>query len=470
MPVLIVVSGESNKALDRIGGDSMDVESRTVGLEHHGKRFLEWPTHILGPMPNLKVLNVACWSLVFALFITRFCIPVWIQFKAGKGSIPLMPADFIYFYGIGHIVKDYPALRLYDWSLQTKVFNDIFSDPKFVYGPSPYPPFVGLFFSLFAQVSFRVAFFLWMFVSLGLYSLGIVAIANDCFPGERVKVSLILCFSVATFPFFWGVLVSGQLTSLAVCSVGLAILQERHGRSYLSGLALSIMAYKPTLLLFVIPMLFLTRRFKALAGFMTGGAMLMLVATTFMGAQIWPTYLHFLSLFDREVGLSGHRVFELWKFIEIGSCLQAVAGSHFEAVSIIKFAVTVPITTGLAVLLWKSAAGGRAAQSLAWAATLTWTLLLNVYVPLYDAVLVGIAVVLTLGAAKDLEWRAAKLWTTALSFSMFAISWVTCDIAKSYGIQLISVSLAALGGAQLYMLYCVNQNRVPKQVSVVGVG
>ena len=448
----------------------MDVESGAVAQERHEGGFFRWPTRILGPMPDLKVINVACWSLVLALFITRFCIPLWIQFKAGKGSIPLMPADFIYFYGIGHIVKDYPALRLYDWSLQTKVFNDVFSDPKFVYGPSPYPPFVGLFFSMFARVSFRLAFFIWMFFSLGLYSFGIVALSNDIFPGERVKVSLILCFSVATFPFFWGILVSGQLTSLAVCSVGLAILQERQSRPFLSGLALSIMAYKPTLLLFIIPMLFVTRRFKTLAGFITGGAMLMLVATAFMGGQIWPTYIHFLSLFDRVVGLSGHRVFELWKFIEIGSCLQAVAGNHLEAVTIIKYAVTIPIATGLAVMLWKSATGSRAAQSLAWAATLTWTLLLNVYVPLYDAVLVGIAVVLTLGAAKDLEWRAARLWITALSFLMFAISWITCDVAKSYGIQLISVSLAAFGIAQLYMLYCVIQNRLPMQVSAVGLG
>jgi hypothetical protein len=448
----------------------MDIERGAVGRESRDGGFFQWPTRILGPMPDLKVINVACWSLVLALFITRFCIPVWIQFKAGKGSIPLMPADFIYFYGIGHIVKDFPALRLYDWPLQTKVFNEVFSDPKFVYGPSPYPPFVGLFFSLFARLSFRAAFFIWMFLSLGLYSLGIVALANDCFPGKRVKVSLILCFSVATFPFFWGILVSGQLTSIAVCSTGLAILEERQGRPFLSGLALSIMAYKPTLLLFVIPMLFVTRRFKALAGLITGGAMLMLVATTFMGVQIWPTYVNFLGLFNRLVGLSGPRVFELWKYVEIGSCLQALAGNHFEAVTILKFVITIPIASVLAVLLWKSAPAGRAAQSLAWAATLTWTLLLNVYVPLYDAVLVGIAVVLTLAAAKDLQWRAAERWITGLSFSMFAISWITCDVAKSYGIQLISVLLAAFGMAQLYMLYRVIQDRMPSTASAVEAG
>ena len=62
------------------------------------------------------------------------------------------------------------------------------------------------------------------------------------------------------------------------------------------------------------------------------------------------------------------------------------------------------------MLLYKSAVGEGSEQYLAWAVTLTWTLLLNVYVPTYDSVLVTIAVILTLGALRDMAWSTASGW------------------------------------------------------------
>ena len=107
----------------------------------------------------------------------------------------------------------------------------------------------------------------------------------------------------------------------------------------------------------------------------------------------------------------------------------------------------------LADLLRRSARVGRPAQNLAWAATLTWTLLVNVYVPIYDAVLVAISVVLTLGAMKELRrsWEAG--WVVALSVVMVAASWDTSAIAEKHGVQVLSILLAVLGVAQLYLLW-----------------
>ena len=132
--------------------------------------------------------------------------------------------------------------------------------------------------------------------------------------------------------------------------------------------------------------------------------------------------------------------------------------------------VTGTIATGLAVLLWKSANSGRPAQSLAWAATLTWTLLLNVYVPVYDAVLATIAVVLTMGALRELGWRVATRWTIFLSVFICAASWETDAIAESHGIQLLSVMLAVLGLGQLYMLRRAIGQGVPRKVSELPAG
>ncbi len=103
---------------------------------------------MLGPTPGLKEMNLACWGVFAALLVTRFCYPLWIQFKTGVGSFHILPADFIYFYGIGRIANEYPLARLYDYNLQLKTFNEIYALHDGAYGPSPYPPFVALCLAL----------------------------------------------------------------------------------------------------------------------------------------------------------------------------------------------------------------------------------------------------------------------------------------------------------------------------------
>lgn len=417
------------------------------------KRPLRWPARILGPIPGLKEINLACWSLVAVLFVMRFCIPVWVQYRAGRGSIPLFPNDFVYFYGIGHIAKDYPAARLYDYGLQLKTFNDIYPPPTRAYGPSPYPPFVAPFFSLFARTSFRVAFFLWFACSLILYGVGITAAAKGFFTEDRARISLILCLAMAFYPFFWGILVSGQLTAVAVCAVGLAAYLERRTKLFQSGLVLSILTYKPTLLLLLIPMLFVTRRFRTLSGFMTGAAALMLAGTLFGGIKIWSVYVQFLKLFSQVTGMDAQSSLLLYKFVDLSSFLQAICGGRSKHEMAILGVVTISIGTMLVVLLWMSSRGSRPVQSLAWAVTITWTLLLNLYVPMYDSVLVIVAIVLTLGAVKELKWSAAVNWVVSLSMLIFAVSWVSYEIARDHRVQLLSIAFAVFGLAQLYILY-----------------
>ena len=431
----------------------MEMESTAAGETNQKKRRLRWPTELLGPMPGLNELHLACWTLVIVFFILRFCLPVWVQFKAGKGSIPLFPNDFTYFYGIGHIVNDYPFSRLYDYGLQLKVFNDIYKLPTRAYGPSPYPPFVALFFSPFARVGFRLAFFLWWGSSLHLYGGGIIAAVKDFFPGERIKISLILCFAVAFYPFFWGIFVNGQVTSVAVCTFGIAVYLERRSRLFESGLVLSILTYKPTLLVLLVPMLLVTRRFRALAGFVTGATALMLVSTGFGGIQIWPEYAKFLRLFGQLTGMNGESALLLFKYVDLNSFLQAIAGGRTATATATLITITVAVTGTAGVLLWRAAGSGKAAQSLVWAATITWTLLLNVYVPMYDSVLVVLAAVLTLGAVMELKWVAAIRWIVALSVLVFAVSWVSYDFARTHRIQLLSIAFAVLGLAQLFLLY-----------------
>ena len=439
--------GDLGSGCERLG--RMDSGERSLEESGAAKR-LHWPVRLLGPRPGLRELNMMCWGLLAGVFLARFLIPVLIQLRSGAGSNAFLPADFIYFYGIGHIVNHYPLARVYDYPLQLKTFNEIYALHDGAYGPSPYPPFVALFFSLLARLPFAAAFALWGAASLALYLVGIGVAVRTVFPGERLKASLIFCFALAFYPFAVGTLLNGQLSAVAVCAFGVAIALETKQRMFASGLALAMLVYKPTLLVLLIPMLLVTRRFKALGGFAAGVTMLVLATTAFGGMEVWTAYGRFLSLIGHVAGASGPAGLPLWKYVDFNSCIHALTGGRGSTALI---AIGCAIAIVLAHLLWKSAGEGRPAQSLAWAATLTWTLLLNVYVPIYDAVLVAISVVLTLGALKELRRRGEAAWVVALSVAMVATSWETSAIAEKHGVQVLSILLAVLGFGQVFGLW-----------------
>lgn len=425
--------------------DAIHAESLRVG-------FPKWPRQLLGPPPGLKEINLACWGALAAFLALKVGVPLWLEARTGVPSLHILPADFIYFYGIGSIANYYPLARLYDYKLQLRTFNAIYALHDGAYGPSPYPPFVALFFSPLARLRFTAAFSLWAFASVAMYLGGIGAVLKSAFPCEPLKASLVYCLALAFYPFLIGTLANGQLAAVAVCALGLAIAGERAGKPWLCGLALSLLAYKATLLLLLVPMLLLTRRLKALAGLLAGTCVLVLVATAFGGFAVWPAYLRFISLFGRVAG-SGRSGLPLAKFVDILSCVQAALGSQSPIGNMIAAIVAAFIVIALAILWWRSACAARPAQMLAWATALTWTLLINVYVPIYDAVLVAVAVMLTIGAAALMEEREAIMgWIVLLAISVEAASCFTSEIAAQYRVQILSIAIAVLGLAQMRLL------------------
>jgi len=429
----------------------MDEGDLNAGLEHYKAFRLRWPHKLLGPPPGIKEINAACWFQFIALLLVFFVL-LGPQIKNQSGLFRDWRCDFITIYGIGHIANEYSTAHLYNYDLQKKVFNEIHPAPEGTYGPSPYPPFVALFFSLFARFSFKQAYVLWAVTSLTLYSAGIGATLSSVFPGERLRNSLIFCLALEFSPFIVYTFANGQLASIAIASVGMAVFEEARSKPFRSGLALSVLTYKPTLLLLIIPMLFLTRRFKTLLGFFAGAAILFAAATAFTGIQIWPAYARFLSMFGKVAGLNGHSSLNLSKYIDFSSFSYLVPGGRSWVGLSILFAAIFAIASWHTVLLWKSATGGKAVQNLAWASTLTWTLLLNVYVPIYDSVLAVIAIILTLGALKRLQLGAAMGWAVFLSMLIFAVSWITVSMALSHQVQLLSILLGMLGLGQLVLL------------------
>jgi hypothetical protein len=416
--------------------------------------LFRWPTRLLGPAPGLKELNLACWGLFIGFVLVPLFGPMIVGQRTGTILSHILPVDFVYFYGIGKLVRDHSLSRLYDYSLQLKIFTDIYAlHNGDTYGPSPYPPFVALFFSLFARLSFLPAYLLWVGISLVLYVAGVGAVARNIYRNEPLKLSLVFCFALGFYPFFISTLSNGQLAALAVFAVGVAVGLELRQRPLLGGIALSVLAYKPTLLLIVVPMLLLTRRFRMFTAFVMGSAAWMLIATAFTGFGIWPEYLRFLGFF-RGVSMShGQSLLKLWEYVDFTSFSFSIPGGRSVPALTIFSCITMAAAAALAVLLWRSAKAGKASQLLAWAATLTWTLLLNLYVPVWDAILVILALLLTLGALKELTWRREAGWVVFVGLLMVLATWNMSATTNRHGSQMMTALLLILGCMQLVLLY-----------------
>jgi hypothetical protein len=411
-----------------------------------------WPDRVLGPRPGLKEVNVLCWGLFVLLLIVPLGVHLFLRYRAGGRFADLLPIDFIYFYGIGRLVNEHPSSQFYDLSLQTKVFNEIYQLHGRFWGGSPYPPLVGRIFSLFARLNIAQAYYLWLVTSLILYLTGIIAALRAVFPRDHEKRSLFICFSLAFPAFLSFTLMVGQISSIAIFSVGLAIYEERHSRHFSSGLALSILSYKPTLLVVLLPMLVLTRRFRALAGFFSGVLIWILFSTVLSGVAIWPAYARFLFSFAGRAGINGQSLIDRTEYIDLFSLSYIVRGGRSPLGLVLLAAVVISAAVWLGVLFWKSASLGESHQLLVWAAALTSTLLLNLYVPIYDSVLVTVAIALTLGALAGAKTSGAADWIVLLGLGAIPISAISETFARHHPIQLLTVLLFFLGLAQVSLL------------------
>jgi hypothetical protein len=158
-------------------------------------------------------------------------------------------------------------------------------------------------------------------------------------------------------------------------------------------------------------------------------------------------------MFGKIVGLNGTSKLHLETYMDLSSLSHAIRGGRSTVGVTLLIATVSVIGTILSLLFWKSRHGGKPVFCLVWSATLTWTLLLNVYIPIYDTILVAVAIALVLGALRELRWHAATGWIAVLSIAIFSASWVTVPIAGQYGVQVLSILLFILGTAELYFLY-----------------
>src|SRR5262249_30612609 len=139
-------------------------------------------------------------------------------------------------------------------------------------------------------------------------------------------------------------------------------------RPFSQGLGLSLGLYKPPLLVLILPMLVLARRWRTLAGFAVGSLVLAAVSLLAFGWQGCLAYVNHIITFSRimQAPTTG---FPDWKFVDLVHFLGPLFGSHTGLRRIVGIAVALVVLPFLARSWWTIDRSGPDQRMLTWAAT-----------------------------------------------------------------------------------------------------
>jgi hypothetical protein len=217
-----------------------------------------------------------------------------------------------------------------------------------------------------------------------------------------------------------------------------ALVWERRGKYFLSGLALALLIYKPTMLILLGPMLLVTRRWRTLGGMLAGMVALLVGSWLTLGRGV------VLAWFETMVNYSQHSTgaasgLRIWKYVDVSSFARALWGGNAVlrwATVGLAFAVCLPF-------LFRAWWAKREENSLSWTLAIAWTPVLNLYFGVYDVTLV-VAGVLLLTA-----WHYRRGGLSSgykfLLLLLYITPWFSQPLTKAVGLQIFTLVLAALG-------------------------
>jgi hypothetical protein len=389
---------------------------------------------------------VMCLALLTVSFATEDC---------GRTAFgPPLGADYAGFYSAATLLNTGPSGQLYDFALQDSVYHCLFPEDH-AHLPFLHPPFVAQAMRPLARLPYAWSFGVWLFVSCALYlaGLGLILGALRCLP--RTDKSFILLLALSFEPFVMECWAGGQLSAFGFFSLALFFYLFDSGREVGAGMALGLCFYKPTLLVLVLPMLILARRWRVVAGFALSGIGLAGLSIASVG---WPAcydYLGLLTNFARAKGGGEAVALPLSKYVDISSFTQLLfQGPSAIATALVALSLLVPLGF-LAATWWRvdtADDSSRLGRRVLWASTLTWTLVANVYLGIYDSILVVQAALLTADAIYRPGFGVDRFRGPvfpALLTLLYISPWFSQHLARAVGFQPYVLVLLAFAAYQL---------------------
>jgi hypothetical protein len=235
----------------------------------------------------------------------------------------------------------------------------------------------------------------------------------------------------------------GQISVLTFFAVALFVSCFENRWLALAGLALGFASYKPSLIAVPATMMILGGCWRMLAGLGIGTALMALASIATAGIDgVWLWILR-LRAFG-SLATSNAAILPRTKYVDLNSFFAILLGGNPVARGIAAVAISTSLTV-LAWIWWRSRRQqAHETQRYLWAATLTWTLTINIYVPVYDTILLVPAAALVArslasrGRQENVEFQ---VWLMLL----WLASWLTQPCANHLRLQILTLVLAGFG-------------------------
>jgi hypothetical protein len=323
--------------------------------------------------------------------------------------------------------------------------------------PYVHPPFVAFAFRPLTLLPYETAFAAWLLISGSLYLFGLL-LARKTLGATILDWPTVFLLALSFEPFIMECWLGGQLSALGFFGYALTLACEGRDRPFGAGLALGLGLYKPTLLVLVVPSLIVARRARMLAGFAVTALALAALSLIGTGTEVCSGFVHRLLGFGRVATSGGgspeHGGLELplSKYVDLNSFFRLLLGDRGVLNWLLLAAVALVPAALLFQAWWRYDSEGEAYQKRTWAATLAWTLVLNLYVGVYDSVLVVLATLFAASGLRENDRRGGEAFPCRfriLVFCLYVIPWITQPLARAVGLQPYTLILLAAGAAFL---------------------
>ncbi len=400
---------------------------------------------MLGPLPGSREIRVASWA---TLLVTGGLVVMSLVFAArGRSFLGHLPgSDFLQFYAAGRILNESPHFRLYDAALQYRLHHELLPEMSrersLVYANAP---FLALLFRPFARLPYLWSYCLWMAVTAALYVAGLKVLwppkTGAFAPVSQTAFLVCLSFSPFALESFAG----GQLSAVGFLALALCT-RWRSRYPVAAGAALSVCLYKPTLLVLLTPALLIGRRFRALAGFACGALVMAALSLLAVGSEGCLGYVRTLRLY---AGWTTGTVspLPLYKYVDLRTFLGLLLGPG--AVASAATLILAAGAFGYLAVRWARSRPGSEADSLLWAATIAWTLVFNLYVPIYDTLLIVVSALIMAGVVYGSRAEPHRPAFLGWMLAVYIAAWLSQGLALFAHIQVFTLVLAAVGAFAL---------------------
>lgn len=390
-------------------------------------------------MPGEREARAISW-MALAAGAVLCALSLYYGFRGETFMGRTLGGDFAGFYVAGKILNEYEPARLYDMELEVRLQQgtDVGMD-KTQMLPFAQAPYIGQLFRPLALLPYRWAFVVWLGFSLILYTAGLLLLLRVAnLPAYAARTGFLL--GLSSMAFIIETWIGGQLSVVGFFLISSFVYLLKRKREFAAGLALAFLMYKLTLVSIPVFLFLCGRRWRVLRGFALGAfAMVSLSLATVgvPGCVAWINRMRFFSYL--ATGPLG--ALRRTKYVDFGSFFHVMLGDASSVAQALGMAAGAAGVAILALAWWRSPSWDEEAQDLLLAATLSGSLVLNVYTPIYDTTVAGVAVALVAGVMRSRTGDDAEVFRAWL-LALYMVPWLTQSFAEFLRFQPLTLVLA----------------------------